>query len=154
MSYLRRPQSVKTPDSLAIRGVCGFTLCVCLSVDGIMSALCLQQYLLDPFHIYPSYQANLECVLRVKSFFFFFFLQNSKIWIFDNFGFVLFWLGIHNESIVWVIMGRRRVFSECRYSSCSSYGGLSLLSVIRITIAFLFVYSWDSVTHVTLKSHS
>ena len=73
MSYLRRPQSVKTPDSLAIRGVCGFTLCVCLSVDGIMSALCLQQYLLDPFHIYPSYQANLECVLRVKSFFFFFF---------------------------------------------------------------------------------
>ena len=37
------------------------------------------------------------------------------------FDFVLFWLGIWYESIVWVVMGRPGVFSECRRSSCSSY---------------------------------
>ena len=45
---------------------------------------------------------------------------NLKFWqIFQicNFVFVLFWLGIWCESIVWVIIGRRRVLSECRHSS-------------------------------------
>ena len=37
-----------------------------------------------------------------------------------NFVFFLFWLGIQYESIVWVIMGRRRVFSVRRHSGCSS----------------------------------
>ena len=43
------------------------------------------------------------------------FLQNFKIWIFGNFfsicsfDFVLFWLGVWCESLVWVIMGRRGV---------------------------------------------
>ena len=37
-----------------------------------------------------------------------------------NFYFVFFWLGIEYDSIVWVIMRRRRVSSERRHSSCSS----------------------------------
>ena len=40
-----------------------------------------------------------------------------KICYFD---FVLFWL-IWCESLVWVIMGRQGVISECRHSSCSSF---------------------------------
>ena len=35
---------------------------VCLSVDRIVFALYLQQYLLDPFHICTSYQATSEDV--------------------------------------------------------------------------------------------
>ena len=42
------------------------------SLDGIMSALYLQQYLLDPFHIYRAYQPTPEGVSRVKVGFFFF----------------------------------------------------------------------------------
>ena len=38
----------------------GFTLSVCPSVDRIVSALYLQQYSLDPFHICTSYQATSE----------------------------------------------------------------------------------------------
>ena len=38
---------------------------VCPSVDRIVSALYLQQYLLDPFHICIFYQATSEGVLRV-----------------------------------------------------------------------------------------
>ena len=33
---------------------------------------------------------------------------------------MLFWLGIWYESLVWVIMGQRWVFSERRHSSCCS----------------------------------
>ena len=47
--------------------------CVCPSVDRIMSALYLQQYLRDPSHVYISYQATSEGVLHIK------FLQNSRI---------------------------------------------------------------------------
>ena len=36
--------------------------------DRIVSTLYLQQYLLDPFHIYTSYQATSEGVLRVNLF--------------------------------------------------------------------------------------
>ena len=36
-----------------------------------------------------------------------------------NFYFVLFW--IQYEAIVWIIMGRQVVFSECNSSSCSSW---------------------------------
>ena len=49
-------------------GYTGFTLSVCLCADGIASALYLQQYSLDPFHIYTSYQATSEGVSCVKSF--------------------------------------------------------------------------------------
>ena len=52
------------------------------SVDGIVSALYLQQYSLP----ITSYQATSEGVSRVT-----FYLQNSKIWILCNFDFVLFW---------------------------------------------------------------
>ena len=45
-------------------GYTGFTLSFCPSVDRIVSALYLLQYLLDPFHIYTSYQATSEGVLR------------------------------------------------------------------------------------------
>ena len=41
-------------------------LSVCPSVYRIVSALYLQQYLLDPFHICTSYEANSEGVSRVK----------------------------------------------------------------------------------------
>ena len=49
--------------------------------------------------------------------------QNLKFWQFFkicNFDFVMFWLGIWCESLVWVIMGRRGGISERRRSSCSS----------------------------------
>ena len=54
-----------------------FTLSVCLSVDRIVSALYLQQYLRDPFHICTSYQATSESVSRemfVSKF------KNLKFW--------------------------------------------------------------------------
>ena len=55
------------------------------SVDGIMSAQYLQQYLLDPLHIYASGLPTQEGVSHVNC------LQNSKISIFDNcFKFVTF----------------------------------------------------------------
>ena len=43
----------------------GITLSVCPSVDIIVSALYLQQYSSDPFHICTSYQATWEGVSRV-----------------------------------------------------------------------------------------
>ena len=54
-------------------------------------------------------------------------LKNLKFWQslwICNFDFVLFWLGIQYELvniIVWVIMGRHGVSSECRHSSYSSF---------------------------------
>ena len=65
--------------------------------------------LVDPFHIYTSYQALSESVPHAK------FLEKFKdlnFWRFlkiFNFDFVLFWLGISCESLVWVIMWRRVV---------------------------------------------
>ena len=59
------------PPDLIIR------LSVCPSVDRIVSALYLQQYSSDLFHIYTSYQATSEGVSRE------YLLPNSKIW---NFG--------------------------------------------------------------------
>ena len=50
---------------------------VCPSVDRIVSALYLQQYLSDPFHIYTSYQATSEGVSLVK---FISKFHNSEIW--------------------------------------------------------------------------
>ena len=43
-------------------GYTGFTLSICPSVDRMVSAQYLQQYLPDPFHIYASYQATSEGV--------------------------------------------------------------------------------------------
>ena len=48
-----------------IGGYTGITLSVCPSVDRIVSALYLQQYSSDPFHICTSYQATWEGVSRV-----------------------------------------------------------------------------------------
>ena len=104
-----------------IGGYTGITLSVCPSVDRIVSALYLQQYSSDPFHICTSYQATSEGVSRVMPVSKF---KNSKFWrIFlkiCNFDFVIFWLGIQYDSMVWVIMRRRGVSSERRRSSCSS----------------------------------
>ena len=92
-------------------GYTGITLSVCPSLDRIVSALYLQEYSSDPFHICTSYQATSEGVSRV--------MPVSK---FKNlkFDFVFFWLGIQYDSMVWVIMRRLGVSSECRRSSCSS----------------------------------
>ena len=105
-----------------IGGYTGITLSVCPSVDRIVSALYLQQYSSDPFHICTSYQATSEGVSRVMPVSKF---KNLKFWrIFKicNFDFVIFWLGIQYDSMVWVIMRRRGVSSERRRSSCSSSG--------------------------------
>ena len=56
-----------------------------------------------------SYKATSEGVSRAK---FLAKFKNLKFWQFFkicNFDFVLFWLGIWCESLVWVIMGRRGV---------------------------------------------
>ena len=71
-----------------------------------VSALYCLQFWLDPFHILTSYQATSEGVSHVK---FLAKFQNLDFWQFFwicNFDFVLFWLGIWCESLVWVIMGR------------------------------------------------
>ena len=79
---------------------------VCPSVDKIVSALYLQQYSLDPFHICTSYQATKEGVSRVMPVSK---LKNLKFWrifLIRNFDFVFFWLGIQYDSMVWVIIRR------------------------------------------------
>ena len=53
--------------------------------------------------------------------------QNLNFWQICNFDFVLFWHEIWYGSIVWVIIGRRGVFSECRHSSCSCFDLIFLL---------------------------
>ena len=95
-------------------------LSVCPSVDRIVSALYLQQYSSDPFHICTSYQATQEGVSRVMSVSKFKTLKFWRIFLICNFHFVFFWLGIQYDSMVWVIMRRRGVSSERRRSSCSS----------------------------------
>ena len=92
-------------------GYIGFTPSVRLSVRPSVrpsvprpSRIPRLQFWLDPFHIYASYKATSEGVSRAK------FL--AKFWQFFkicNFDFVLFWLGMWCESLVWVIMGRRGV---------------------------------------------
>ena len=83
------------------RGYTGFTLSVCPSVDRIVSALCLQQYLLDQFHICTSYQATsdgVSCVMSISK------LKKLKFWPILLIDFVFIWLGIQYDSIEWVIM--------------------------------------------------
>ena len=102
-----------------VEGYIGFTLSVCPSV-GLsvcpsvphpvsVRSVAPGQFWLDPFHIYTSYQATSEGVSHVK---FLANFVNLNFWQFlsiCNFDFVLFWLGIWCESLVWVIMGRRWV---------------------------------------------
>ena len=117
-------------------GYTGITLSVCPSVDRIVSALYLQQYSSDPFHICTSYQATSEGVWRVMPVSKF---KNLKFWwIFEIciFAFVFFWLGIQYDSMVWVIIRRRGVSSERRSSSCSS------LWLIYHSWPSLFRLSW------------
>ena len=116
LEFIIPPASTKL-----IGGYTGITLSVCPSVDRIVSALYLQQYSSDPFHICTSYQATSEGVSRVMPVSKFF--KSLKFWrIFKicNFDFVIFWLGIQYDSMVLVIMRRRGVSSERRRSSCSS----------------------------------
>ena len=100
------------------------------SVGRIVSTLYLLQYLPHPFHIYTSYQASSDVVLRIKVF--------KKIWSFGKvFKFIAltlscFDLGFNmNWSVVWVIMGRRGISSERRRSSCSHYGNQSRGCLMR-----------------------
>ena len=75
------------------------------SVDGIVCALYLQQCLPDLFHIYTFYQATAEDVSHVKIISK---IKNLRFWQIlkiCNYDFVLFWLRVQCESIVWVIMG-------------------------------------------------
>ena len=119
------------------------TLSVCLSVDRIVSALYLQQYSSDPFHICTSYQATSEGVWRVMPVSKF---NNLKFWrIFKicNFDFVIFWLGIQYDSMVWVIMRRRGVSSECRRSSYSQIHSMPLcLWFISGVCDFDIIWFW------------
>ena len=88
------------------RGYTGITLSVCPSVDRVVSALYLQEYSSDPFHIRTSYQATSEGVSRVRPVSKF---KNLKFWwifLICNFDFVFLWLGIQYDSVVWVIMRR------------------------------------------------
>ena len=109
-----------------IGGYTGITLSVCPSVDRIVSALYLQQYSLDPFHICTSYQATSEGVSRVMPVSKF---KNLKFWrIFKicNFDFVIFWLGIQYDSMVWVIMRRHlQQYSSDPCHICTSYQATS-----------------------------
>ena len=88
------------------RGYTGFTLSIGLSVDRIMSALYLQQYSLDPFDIWTSYQATSEGVWGVRFVAKYKGLKFWQILEIGNFNFVFLWLGIQYDSIVWVIMRR------------------------------------------------
>ena len=93
-------------------GYIGFTPSVRLSVrpSRIPCPLC-SFYSSGWIHfIFMHLIRQLQKVCRMQSF-----LQNFKIWNFGNlkkncnFDFMLFWLGIWCESLVWVIMGRRGV---------------------------------------------
>ena len=84
------------PASTKLKGgYTGITLSVCPSVDRIVSALYLQQYSSDPFHICTSYQATSEGVSRV--------MRVSYVWNFGdfflicNFDFVFFWLVVFGQ---------------------------------------------------------
>ena len=88
------------PHSTKLKSVCpSIRPSVCPSVDRIVSALYLLKYSLDPFHIYTSYPATSEGVLHVT------FCSKLKNLKFCNLDFVLFWLGIQYELVMWVIMG-------------------------------------------------
>ena len=66
-------------------------------------------------------------------------LANLRIFKICNFDFVIFWLGIQYDSMVWVIMRRRGVSSERRRSSCSSY--ISICNAVYdIQYIHMFVY--------------
>ena len=96
------------PASTKLKGgYTGITLSVCPSVDRIVSALYLQQYSLDLFHICASYQATSEGVSRVMPVSKFKHLKFWRIFKICNFDFVFFWLGIQYDSLVWVIIRRR-----------------------------------------------
>ena len=115
-----------TPCSTKLKGGILVSPCpsVCASVDRIVSALSLLQYSPDPFHIYTSYQATSEGVLRVKSFSTLKYLKFWQILWICNFDFVLFWLGIQYELVNSMgNHGAAGVSSERRRSSCSSFCG-------------------------------
>ena len=105
-----------------------FTPCVRLS--RIPCPLC-SAYSSGWIHfIFIHYQATSEGVSRVK---FLAKFQNWNFWHFFlicSFDFVLFWLGIWCESLVWVIMGRRGV---------SQSAGILVVLVIVAWILYLIV---------------
>ena len=85
-SLLYPPASTKLKG-----GYTGITLSVCPSVDRIVSALYLQQYSSDPFHICTSYQATSEGVSHVMPVSKFKNLQFWRFFKICSFAFVFFW---------------------------------------------------------------
>ena len=71
-------------------------LSVCPSVDRIVSALYLQQYSSDPFHICTSYLATSEGVSRVMPISKFKHLKFWRFFLICNFNFVFFWLPVQH----------------------------------------------------------
>ena len=111
-----------TPASTKLKGGILVSHCpsvrpsVCPSLDRIVSALYLQQYLSDPFHICTYYQATLEVVSRVN-----FVAKLKHIGKFFKF----FWLCLlMTWDPIWLNSmgnhGAAGVSSERRRSSCSS----------------------------------
>ena len=99
----------------------------------------------------PSYQGTSEGVPCVNIFCKipkFEFLAIFKI---CNFDFILFWLGIQYESIVWTNMGRRVVFSECW---CSSYSSSRIFYMISFKIYYLLFPQFDKLTNTTCWTYS
>ena len=74
-----------------------------------------------------------------------------------NFDFVLFWLGIQNDSVVWIIMGRLGVSSECRHSNCSCHScrwpqpwSLILVVIVQWTCATAVAFHmFQKITYLT-----
>ena len=133
--------------------------CACPYVDRIVSALYLQQYSSDPFHICASYQATSEGVLRVK------FVSNfKKNEILANSLNLQLWLSFFfTWDPVWInSMGNHEaagVSSERRRSSCSSLvlctGMINApMHVIRVgheVVMVSIVAMRVSVMHITLR---
>ena len=104
-------------------GYTGFTSSVCLSIC-LWTKSCLLCIIHNTtwFHfIFANIikqlsegVSHVKVIVKIKN------LNFYQIFRICNFDFVLLWHGIWYGSIIWVIMGRRGVFSECRRSSCSS----------------------------------
>ena len=123
------------PSHNEIAGYNGFTPSVGPSVPRPVSTLWRLHFWLDPFILYILSSNFRRCVKFFANF------PNLIFWHFFkicNFDFVLFWLGIWCESLVWVIMGRRGVSQNAgvlvvlvSYHYCSISARWWRLPVIR-----------------------
>ena len=106
-----------TPHTPELLGGILVSLCPCVRPSRILCPLCSTYSPAWIQFIFIHFIKQLQNVCCVQSF-----LQNLNFWQFLKIcNFVLFWLGIWCESLVWVIMGRWGGISERRCSSCSSW---------------------------------